>query len=434
MECTAAAPRRLRQLVAQLVAPTLAVSEADTRVLSQCPVRSGSAGAGSGPLAGVRILDMSSVIAGPWGVALLADQGADVIKLESPGSPDMTRGLGAAPAPGLGAMYITANRGKRSITLDVNRPEGVAALKRLVAKTDVVVQNYRPGVAQRLGVDYQALSAVNPELIMLCITGYGESGPYVDAKVYDQAVQAMAGLPSVTSEDPAGGNIFPNAVVDKVTALHAAQGITAALLVRAKGGGGQLIQLSMLDAAVHFLYPDAYWNKTWTKAKPFPMEWRNIAVNCEFQVADGKMAIAATDKKQFQGLLEVTGLQQFKSESLGEMRAKAMGQVTKTLRSMKREEIFASCLKHGVPCGKFQTKDEVLQDPQVRHNNTVQEHVHPDGGSYLTPKSPAAFARTPSTAVPRPAPRMGADTVQVLEEFGFSRAEVDELKGAKVIG
>ena len=147
----------------------------------------------TGPLAGYRVLDMSAVISGPWSASILADQGADVIKIEGPARPDITRGLGSSPELGMAAMYVTANRGKRSVTLDLQQERGVEALKLMVKQSDVVIQNFRPGVNTRMGIDYAALSAVNPDLIMLTISGFGETGPYREARVYDPVIQAMAG-------------------------------------------------------------------------------------------------------------------------------------------------------------------------------------------------------------------------------------------------
>jgi crotonobetainyl-CoA:carnitine CoA-transferase CaiB-like acyl-CoA transferase len=146
----------------------------------------------SGPMTGIRVLDMSAVISGPWATSILADQGADVIKIESPTGPDLTRFLGPTPVTGMGSMYMTANRGKRSVTLDLQKAEGVTLLKQLAAKVDVVVQNYRPGVAERLGVHYDVLAQTNPQLVMLSISGFGPDGPYVEAKVYDQVGEALS--------------------------------------------------------------------------------------------------------------------------------------------------------------------------------------------------------------------------------------------------
>jgi crotonobetainyl-CoA:carnitine CoA-transferase CaiB-like acyl-CoA transferase len=210
---------------------------------------------------GIRVLDMSAVISGPWAASVLADQGADVIKIESPTGPDLTRSLGPGAHEGMGAMYVTANRGKRSITLDLQKTEGVSAFKKLVAQSDVVIANYRPGVAERLGVDYGSLVGVNKDLIMLSISGYGDTGPYVKARVFDQVIQTMTGVGTLMKDANGDPTMFHNLLMDKVTALNAAQCVTSALLAKERGHGGQHINLSMLDSAVHFLFPDGYLNK-----------------------------------------------------------------------------------------------------------------------------------------------------------------------------
>jgi crotonobetainyl-CoA:carnitine CoA-transferase CaiB-like acyl-CoA transferase len=248
----------------------------------------------TGPLAGYRVLDMSAVISGPWSASILADQGADVIKIEGPARPDITRGLGSSPELGMAAMYVTANRGKRSVTLDLQQERGVEALKLMVKQSDVVIQNFRPGVNTRMGIDYAALSAVNPDLIMLTISGFGETGPYREARVYDPVIQAMAGVGAAqkgTAFDVDGKeSLVQSLMLDKVTALNGCQAVTAALLARERGNGGQLIELNMLDAAVHFLFPDSYYNKVWeTPTIPFP-EWNRVAKNYDFTVLDGKVA------------------------------------------------------------------------------------------------------------------------------------------------
>lgn len=386
----------------------------------------------SGPLSGIRVLDMASVISGPWATSFLADQGAEVIKLEPPDGPDMTRGLGPRGGKGLGAMYVTANRGKRSMTLDVQKSEGVSVVKRLVKTYDVVVQNYRPGVAKKLGIDYDTLVAENPKLIMLSITGYGPDGPYADAPVYDQVVQAMTGVPMLTYNKEGKPAMFYNLLVDKVSALNAAQAVTAAIVARERGHGGQHVQLSMLDATLHFLFPDAYWNKVWLDQPTIPLEWTDIAGKTEYDVADGRMAISATSNKQMWGLLEVAGLSALKSNDLNEMRAKATPQIKAILAKRTKQEVFESCLKHGVPCGKFQTFDQALADPQVLHNKVVLELTHPDGGRYRAVRPPALFAKTPA-AIHSPAPKMGADTMDILTEVGLTAAEIAKLRAQKVL-
>lgn len=335
--------RRLRAVAAHFELLGSAASGGDGPVGGELPLRPSR----QGPLAGFRVLDMSAVISGPWGASILADQGADVIKIEGPAGPDLTRGLGSSPAEGMAGMYTTANRGKRSVTIDLQRPRGVEVLKLMAKHSDVVIQNFRPGVSTRLGVDYAALSAVNPNIVMLSITGFGSSGPYQRAKVYDPVIQAMVGVGDAqkgTVFDAEGGaSLVHNLVMDKVTALNACQAVTAALLARERGSGGQLIELNMLDAAAHFLYPDAYYNQVWeTAATPFP-EWNRISQNYDFTVKDGKIAV-----------------------SLGPTTSsKVRAEFSARVATMTRQAAFDWCLLEGIPCGKYNTREEFLVDPQV---------------------------------------------------------------------
>ncbi|CAE8594466.1 unnamed protein product [Polarella glacialis] len=303
---------------------------------------------------------------------------------------------------------------------------------RLVSKSDVVVQNYRPGVAEKLGVDYASLCLVNPDIIVLSISGFGPTGPYADLRVYDQVVQAMSGVTTIMSDGAGQPAMFHNLIVDKVTSLNAAQAVTAALLAKSQGKGGQNIQLSMMDAAMHFLFPDAYWNKVWPDIAPIATEWREIAQRSTYDASDGRVSISATDARQMWGLLEVTGLTEHRSDSFGKMRAAALEKIRAVLKTMTKQDIFDICQRHGVPCGMFQTLDEALSDPQVRHCGTVEEHVHPEGGRYRASRPPAQFARTPS-CVQGPAPLMGVDNAEVLKELGLSTAEVEGLRKEGVI-
>ena len=228
-----------------------------------------------GPLSGFRILDLSSVVSGPMAAVVLADQGADVIKIEPPGWGDGIRGLGAS-RNGLASIYAMINRNKRSIAINLKHTEGQELIKQLAAKADVLLQNYRPGKMARLGLDYDSLREHCPNLIYASINGMGEVGPYAEQKTYDYVIQALSGILDVQGMTPMSMNpaeapedeessrpplqMVRSIIYDKVTALTAAQGITAALLARERGAGGQHVQLSMLDAAVYFNWPELMWN------------------------------------------------------------------------------------------------------------------------------------------------------------------------------
>ena len=210
----------------------------------------------AGPLTGVRVVDLTTVLSGPIAGTMLADQGADVIKVEGPAWLDLTRHV-SPRREGFTEMYLLANRGKRSLVVDLRTPAGVAVLRRLTATADVVMQNFRPGVAERLGIGADALRADAPDLVYLSITGFGPAGPLADLKVYDNLVQAVCGLASDQGRAAGEPAFVANLACDKITALTAAQAVTAALFARANGRGGQHVELSMLDASIAFLWTDA---------------------------------------------------------------------------------------------------------------------------------------------------------------------------------
>ncbi|MEZ5264542.1 MAG: CoA transferase [Acidimicrobiales bacterium] len=217
-----------------------------------------------GPLTGIRIIDLSAVISGPFGTAMLADQGADVIMVERADSPDIVRDSGPLLAgSGVSAMFASMNRNKRTIALDLKQDAGRDLLKELVRDADVVVQNFRPGALDRLGVGWSVLSAINPQLIMCSISGFGTDGPYSHRPAFDPIVQSIAAYPSVQCDDDGRPNLVSTAVCDKATSMQVAQSILAALVARANGAGGQHIELAMVDVALHFLWPEAMWGDTY---------------------------------------------------------------------------------------------------------------------------------------------------------------------------
>ena len=211
----------------------------------------------TGPLHGFKVVEACQMVAGPLAATICADLGAEVVKVEVPAGGDRFRYLGHR-VNDIASMWAGVNRGKRAVCLDLQHPDGLAVMKQLVAGTDVFIQNFRPGVVGRLGIDEAALRAVNPDLIYVSVSGVGDTGPYADQKSYDYVVQALSGLAAL--QTPPGGDptLVRSIVIDKVTAMTAAQSILAALLVRERGGGGQHIRLSMLDTALSFLWPDGF--------------------------------------------------------------------------------------------------------------------------------------------------------------------------------
>jgi crotonobetainyl-CoA:carnitine CoA-transferase CaiB-like acyl-CoA transferase len=215
-----------------------------------------------GPLAGVKILDIAQVVSAPYGVRLLADLGAEVIKVESLDHPDSCRGLGPTPVRGMPSMWMFVNQMKRSLVLDLKDPKGVEIFKELAKEADVIVQNFRPGAVDRMGIGYEAIKAVNPDIIYVSVSGFGQEGPLSDRRVYDPVIQCMSGF-CVSSADENGNRLTPCFLVDKFTSFTVFQACLAALLARARGYGGQKIEISMLEMMVQLLWPDTYSNKVW---------------------------------------------------------------------------------------------------------------------------------------------------------------------------
>src|SRR5271163_2389318 len=252
----------------------------------------------SGPLEGIRVIDLTTVISGPVCTMLLADQGADVIKIEPPGGDIARRTAGDGEFT---AMFVSANRGKRSIALDLKQPAALEALRRLIAGADVLVQNFRPGTMERLGLDEPAMRALNPGLIYLSISGVGETGPYVKKRVYDPVIQSLSGLADVQADQDTGRpRMIRTIVADKVTAVHAAQAVWAALVARGRTGEGQHIRLSMLDTMVAFLWPEAMTQYTVvgkeTDAKPAARP------DLIFKTTDGYITVGSLSNQEWHGL------------------------------------------------------------------------------------------------------------------------------------
>src|SRR5580704_15721 len=255
-----------------------------------------------GPLHGYRIVDLTSNVAGPLATMILGDQGADVIKVEAPDGGDATRG-GADRRGGFSASFLNNNRNKRSIVLDLKTTGGREALLRLAADADVFVQNFRPGVAERLGVGEEAVRAVSPKIVYVSISGFGEKGPYAEKPAYDPVIQGFSGLATVQAgSDEARPRLLRTILPDKLTAITASQAITAALLARERTGEGQHVRLSMLEAVVAFLWSSDMSGQTFVGDDPVRQEAAASATDLIYQTADGYMTVAVQTDRQWAGL------------------------------------------------------------------------------------------------------------------------------------
>ena len=366
-----------------------------------------------GPLSGFRVLDLSSVVSGPMAAVVLADQGADVIKIEPPGWGDGIRGLGAS-RNGLSAIYAMINRNKRSIAINLKHSEGQALVRQLAADADVLLQNYRPGKMARLGLDYDALKAECPNLIYASINEMGEVGPYADQKTYDYVIQALSGILDVQGMMPANMNpleesadpeenkqalqMVRSIIYDKVTALTAAQGITAALLARERGAGGQHVQLSMLDAAVYFNWPELMWNYSFK----------------------GQGVQHAGD------LADVCGISETADGAV------VSGYLGADCSQYATDELMELLAYNEIPAGRVNTRAQVIDDPQVQATGILQDIEHPRGGPMRQPRSAVRFSRSSEPRLQASAD-LGEHTVEILADLGLTLEQMQELARQGVI-
>jgi crotonobetainyl-CoA:carnitine CoA-transferase CaiB-like acyl-CoA transferase len=381
-----------------------------------------------GPLAGFRIVDLTTMISGPMATVLLGDQGADVIKVESPGVGDLMRLLGQ-PRGGITASFATTNRNKRSIVLDLKDAADYAAFEKLVATADVVVQNFRPGVVERMGIAEPDLRRLRPDLIYVSISGFGETGPYAGKRVYDPIIQALSGLATIQGDRGMGRPRMMRLVIpDKVTAITAAQAITAALLARERTGRGQHVRLSMIDAMIALSWPEGYAGHTFVGSENDTP--RNaLAQDLVFETADGYMTAGAVSDSEWRGLTRALGhpewLDDERFRTAGGRVAYAkerLDQTASVLKTKTTGEWLARLDAEQVPCAPILPLSEVIRHPQVVANELLFETDHPVAGRIRQPRAAARFDQTPTT-LDGHAPTLGQHTKEILQELGIERKE-----------
>jgi crotonobetainyl-CoA:carnitine CoA-transferase CaiB-like acyl-CoA transferase len=393
-----------------------------------------------GPLQGFSVVEACQMVAGPWAGTLLADLGAEVIKVEQPRGGDRMRLLGHRVGS-ISALWAGVNRGKRSAVFDLQQADGVALLRSLVARSDVFIQNFRPGVAERLGIDEAALRAVNPGLIYVSVSGFGDTGPYIDQKSYDYVVQALSGMAALQAAPGGEPALIRNIVIDKVTAMTAMQSILAALLARERGAGGQHIKLSMIDTALAFLWPDGMMQHTLLADDGRVTTGPHMADGYLIRrTADRHITLIATSNSQWPGLCAALGKPEWLTDprflTLADREANAevlSELMTAEIARHPGVELRDALHANDVPCALINPLDQVHLDPQVQHNGTLVEHERPWLGLVREPRPPAHYSGTP-TALGRHAPKLDEHTDEVLAELGHDADSIAALRSRGVVG
>ncbi|SVA46190.1 uncharacterized protein METZ01_LOCUS99044 [marine metagenome] len=388
---------------------------------------------------GIRIVDLSVALTGPLAAGMLVDQGASCVKVEQAPTGDLIRWLGSTVA-GISSMFQVANRGKRSIVVDLRHADGLAIIRDLIAEADVLVQNFRPGVAERLGVAYDDVRSIRPDIVYADLTGFGPGGPYSQRRAYDTVIQAQSGLAaSQTGINDDQPKFLKQLVCDKVTAYTACQAITAALFARDRGAGGQHLELSMLDACIAFLFVDGADHEVVLDGDHSGPQ--SVAANNTPLVFDGGFAaVTVPGDDEFHGLASAMGVDSSDPDlATIQDRARNRDKAMAVHRAVRQRatgftvaEAEALLEANQVPFGIVRAVDEVVGDPQVVANEVFSEFDHPAAGRVRHHRPPTRFHGTPCELREPAAPTLGQHSDEIVAQTG--RADlIDELRASGII-
>lgn len=393
----------------------------------------------AGALDGIRILDCSIALTGPYPAALLGDQGAEVIKVERPGLGDIARWVGVA-VNGVSALFQACNRGKRSIAVDLTTPEGAEIVRALAARADVFIQNFRPGALERAGLGYDELRRGHEDLIYVSLSGFGDIGPYATRGAYDTVIQAYAGLATNQADPDVGDPVFlRQTAADKITGLYAVQAITAALLARERGAAGQHLKLSMTDAVVSFLWADSAGNELLLDSD-HSMSSSFTQGSRPFRFLDGWGIATPTSDADFHGMCEALGVEGHDDPRVATIaeRRRHPEQTAEILRAchaatttMTCAEASARMEERRVPFGLVVAARDMHNDPHAIAMGLFEESEHPVAGRLRQPRHPARFGATPAE-LGGPAPMLGEHTAEILEELDMGD-RLEELRSRSIV-
>ncbi|MFQ5711873.1 MAG: CaiB/BaiF CoA transferase family protein [Candidatus Geothermarchaeales archaeon] len=387
-------------------------------------------------LRGIRVLDLTSQVSGPICSMLLGDMGADVIKIEKPRTGDRTRNY-----PILGpALFAPYNRNKRSVTLNLSSHEGREILLRMVKSSHVFLENFRPGVTEKLKIDYENVKKVNPKIIYCSVTGFGHTGPYRDRPAWDQVLQAMSGLMSVTGE-PGGRPLrVGTSIVDIITGIYASYAVAIALIAAIRDGIGQKIDVSLLDAAVSTV---SYWIAHYSYTGKIPEKLGSghpiFAPYEVFKVRDGYVFIGVTDNKFWSGFCDILGVGDLAAddrfmtnERRVENKEELMSLLREVIAGWDGDDLLEKLVGAGIPCAPVNTIDRVMNDPHLLKRGAIVEVQYPPDRRVKVSGIPVKFSKTPGSIRSDP-PSLGQDTEDVLKEFGYSGKDLSQLRARGVI-
>jgi crotonobetainyl-CoA:carnitine CoA-transferase CaiB-like acyl-CoA transferase len=393
-----------------------------------------------GPLTGIRVLDLTSVVSGPLATMFLADQGAEVIKVEPLGGDITRRSRQAISASGeFSALFVSSNRGKRSLALDLKQPEAAKIMRKLIGRSDVLVQNFRPGTMERLGLAEPRVRELNPRLIYVSISGVGERGPYAKKRVYDPIIQSLSGFADLQAEPKTRRpQMIRTIVADKTTAIFAAQAVTAALFARERTGEGQHIRLAMLDTMIAYLWPEAMTQYTVvgreaTTADP------TARPDLIFETADGYITVGTISDSEWQGFCAASGrpglVEDPRFNTPGGRAVNATERIllmAEIIRERPTTDWLQRLDANDVPSAPVLRRNEVIANEQVLARELITELDHPDIGLIRQPVPAARFDRSPAR-IQGPAPRIGEHSAAILAELGLEAAEIERLATEKIV-
>lgn len=387
----------------------------------------------AGPLNGVKVIDLTTIYSGPICASILGDHGADVIKVESPDG-DAMRAGGRSARNGVPGPFAMMNRNKRAMVLNLREEAGKEALRRLLSQADVVVENFRPDVMERLGFGWEELQKINNRLIYATINGVGNTGPYSNRRVYDAVIQAISGIAALQADPSAEKPQMINTLIcDKITAITAAQNICSALYAREQTGRGQRVAVSMLDASLFFMWPDSMSQFTFV-GDDVPRGGYGSHAYFVRQTKDGYIATMPVKRGEWEGLFNALELSQLLLEDerfstpLARQRNAQIFQkiLNDSYQNFTTKELVQRLDENQVPFAEINTRPEVIEDPQVKAMGALLEFDHPLGGAMRQPRPPGRFSDT-ETGIFKYSPQIGEHTTEVLEEFGFSEEEIETL-------